>query len=127
MKEIQRSPDTPDFLFVEPSSQIVTRELRDVAAMGLRDVPYEIGAFLTLVDGPMFESWWEERQPLLLGQITDADLVAVSQADQLTAEDLERLRSTLKPYAGEVLPLSVESGQGVDAVLSRLDGDVRTE
>ena len=63
IKKFRRDID-PDFLFIEPSEIVVTREMRIVSSMGLRDVKYATGPFITLVDGPAFEVSWEERRPL---------------------------------------------------------------
>lgn len=112
----------PDYLFVEPSSQVLTKELHDVTAMALRDVSYEIGPFVTLIDGPMFEYWWEERQPLLLGQVAGADLVAVSQVDRLGDGDFEGIRRQLEPHVqGYLLALASSRGEGVPRVVARID------
>ena len=53
-KKLKKKYD-PDVLFIEPSEAVVTQELRDVSAMGLRDIKYDIGPFITLVDGPDFD------------------------------------------------------------------------
>jgi G3E family GTPase len=103
---------------VEPSSQVLTHELRTVAGMALRDISYEIGPLLTLVDGSLFESWWEERRELLLGQVSGADLVAVSQADTLEPEQLSAVREALRRHGPDPLRLSVPEGWGVDEVLA---------
>lgn len=108
----------PDYLFVEPSSQVLTHELRTVAGMALRDISYEIGAFITLVDGSMFDTWWEERRELLLGQVSGADLVAVSQADVLQPEELEQVQKKLNAHAQGVLALSVPEGWGVEQMVA---------
>ena len=59
-KKLKRDID-PDLLFIEPSEMVVTQELLDVTAMGLRDIHYDIGPFITLVDGPQFGFMWNER------------------------------------------------------------------
>ncbi len=121
-KELKRSHD-PDFLFIEPSEMVVTQELRDVTAMGLRDIRYEIGPFITLVDGPLFEFLWSERRTLLLGQVKDADLVAVSRADSIDAGELIKVRQELDRYCPNVITLSVRSGDGLAEVVKRVCGE----
>ena len=59
-KKLKRSVD-PDYLFLEPSEMIVTRELRGVLSMGLRDIRYAVGPLVTLIDGGSFSFNWEER------------------------------------------------------------------
>jgi G3E family GTPase len=122
-KELKRSHD-PDFLFIEPSEMVVTQELRDVTAMGLRDIYYDIGPFITLVDGPLFAFLWSERRALLLGQVKDADLVAVSRADAIDAGELNEVRQELDRYCSNVIALSVRSGDGLAEVVKRVCGEV---
>jgi G3E family GTPase len=121
-KELKRNHD-PDFLFIEPSEMIVTQELRDVTAMGLRDIRYDIGPFITLVDGPLFEFLWSERRSLLLGQVKDADLVAVSRADSIDVGELSKVRQALSGYCSNVIALSVRSGDGLAEVVKRVSGE----
>ena len=122
-KELKRSHD-PDFLFIEPSEMVVTQELRDVTAMGLRDIRYDIGPFITLVDGPLFEFLWSERRTLLLGQVKDADLVAVSRADSIDAGELNIIRQTLDRYSSNLIALSIRNGDGLAEVVNRVCGEV---
>lgn len=119
LKQILRT-SAPDFLFVEPSGMVVTKELRDVSAMALRDVSYDIGAFITLVDGPMFDSWWSDRRQLLLGQVADADLLAISRTDLLKSEQVEQVQVNLEPYANGMMALSTRHGWGVDEVVGQI-------
>jgi len=118
-KEIKRSHD-PDFLFIEPSEMVVTQELRDVTAMGLRDIRYDIGPFITLVDGSLFDFLWSERRTLLLGQVKDADLVAVSRVDSIDSAELTKVRDTLNGCGTDLLTLSVRSGEGLMKVMKRV-------
>ncbi|MBC8438234.1 MAG: hypothetical protein H8D87_00910 [Deltaproteobacteria bacterium] len=85
----------PDYLFLEPSEMIVTRELRDVVNMGLRDLKYGIGPFITLIDGPSFSFHWEERPKLIQGQIQDADIVALSKTDRIDSIKIKQICDTL--------------------------------
>lgn len=120
-KSIQRN-HKPDYLFVEPSEMVITKELRDVAAMGRRDTVYEIGPFITLIDGPQFESVWEERRPLICGQIHDADVVAISRTDRLAPPQVEAIRHQLKPHSHTAMLLSSTTGEGVQELLHRIVG-----
>lgn len=121
-KELKRNHN-PDFLFIEPSEMVVTQELRDVTAMGLRDIHYDIGPFITLVDGPLFDFLWSERRSLLLGQVKDADLVAVSRADAIEAGELIKVRQALDRYCSKLITLSVRSGDGLAEVVKRVCGE----
>jgi G3E family GTPase len=119
IKEIKRTIN-PDYLFVEPSEMVLTQEMLDATRMGLRDVSYDIGPFITLIDGPAFNQIWEERQPLLRGQIYQADLVAVSRADLLPPEGFPKIAETMDGLSNSIIRLSAEKGQGVEEVMQKL-------
>ena len=111
----------PDLLFIEPSEMVVTRELKDVAAMGLRDIHYDTGPFITLVDGPLFEFLWSERRALLMGQVKDADLVAVSRVDLIGSDELAHINSLLNGHSGPLIALSANNGTNVEEVAHSID------
>lgn len=121
IKEIKRTID-PDYLFIEPSEMVLTQEMLDATRMGLRDVSYEVGPFITLIDGPAFAQVWEERQPLLRGQIHKADLVAVSRADLVPADAYQWILDTLDGVSNSNIRLSVEQEQGLEEVMKKLTG-----
>ncbi len=110
----------PDLLFIEPSEMVVTQELLDVTAMGLRDIRYDIGPFITLVDGPQFGFLWTERQSLLLGQMHKADLVAVSRIDLIEHDELADINHTLKDYCPRLIALSTTNGSGIKEVVKQI-------
>ena len=112
-KRLKRSVN-PDFLFLEPSERIVTRELRDVVKMGLRDIRYDVGPIITLIDGPSFSFHWGERPKLLLGQIQDADRIALSRSDMIDSNEVEYIRETLNIEDNNLLLLSKHNSSSID-------------
>ena len=119
IKKIKRSHD-PAFLFVEPSEMVVTQELQNVAAMGHRDVRYQIGPLITLVDAPRFQFLWAERQRLIIGQIRDADIVALSRTDRLEDSSPDEIRNELRPYCNGIDLLSVHNSNSLEQVLMKV-------
>ncbi|MDH3390758.1 MAG: hypothetical protein OEL85_03045 [Desulfobulbaceae bacterium] len=117
-KKLKRSVN-PHFLFLEPSEMIVTSELRDVTKMALRDIQYEIGPFITLIDGPSFSFNWEERPKLLLGQMQDADRVAISRTDLINAKELEHIRGSLKAATNTLL-LSTQNSSSINELAQQI-------
>lgn len=113
LKKKLKKEINPDFLFLEPSELIVTNELRDVVKMGLRDMRYEIGPIITLIDGPSFDFQWEERPKLVLGQIQGADIVAISRTDLIDAEQIDYIRNNLN-IANHNLLLSKNNSSAID-------------
>lgn len=114
-KELTKSHN-PDVLFVEPSEIVVTKELRSVAAMGRRDIRYEIGPFITLIDGPLFAYLWQERRRLVLGQIDGADMVFISRCDQISPRELQEIQGVLAEYHNGIEGLSVHHDLGLKTI-----------
>lgn len=106
---------------------VTAHELRAAASMGLRDVKYDRGPIIALVDGPDFESMWEEREGWIRSQIHDADLVAISRTDLLNGRDVDRISSVLGQCSGNVTPLSTKDGTGIDVVMKLVVGNNRTQ
>ena len=125
-KELKKTHN-PDVLFIEPSEMIVTEELRNVAAMGRRDVRYEIGPFITLVDGPLFRFLWQERRKLLLGQVSDADRVVISRCDQIDPQELQEIQGFLADYHNGIQELSVHQNLGIEPLWTNLSEKLKIE
>ncbi len=119
IKKIKRSHD-PEFLFIEPSEMVVTQELQNVTAMGHRDVRYQIGPLVTLVDAPRFPFMWAERQQLMIGQIKGADIVALSRIDRLEDSSPDEIRNVLGPYCNGINLLSVHDSDSLEQVLMKV-------
>jgi G3E family GTPase len=99
---------------------IVTRELRDVVKMGLRDIKFDIGPFITLIDGPSFEFQWQERPKLLQGQIEGADRVAISRTDMIATKEVEHIRGILSVQNTDILLLSRQTSSVVDELAKQI-------
>jgi G3E family GTPase len=121
IKDFRRN-HSPDYLFIEPSELVVTAEMRNVVRMGLRDIIYEVGPYITLINGLDFQALWRERRPLLLGQINLADIVALSQADLLNSEQVAEILDILKPHCDDAILLSSRSGAGIEEMLKTVEG-----
>lgn len=115
MKHIKREHD-PDYLFIEPSELVTTSELRDVIAMGLRDIAFHPGPLITLVDGPNFDFLWAERQRLIRDQVANADVIAVSRLDCIDTDTFEKIQTTLKPYGQDLRGMSTHNNTGIKSI-----------
>ncbi len=93
---------------------IVTKELRNVTKMGLRDIQYYIGPFITLIDGPSFSFNWEERPKLLVGQMQDVDRVALSRTDMIDSTQIEHIRKILNVAGNNLLLLSNQNSSSIN-------------
>ena len=96
---------------------VVTQELQNVAAMGHRDVRYQIGPLITLVDAPQFPFMWAERQQLIIGQINGADVVALSRTDRLEDSSPDEIREVLRPYCNGIDLLSVHDSDSLEKMM----------
>lgn len=99
---------------------VVTRELRDVVKMGLRDIQYDIGPFITLIDGPSFSFQWQERPKLLLGQIQNADRVAISRADSIDKSQIVNISEILNIPDYDLLQLSMQNSSSIDQLVQQI-------
>lgn len=105
---------------------VTTQELAAAATAGLRDCSYDIGPFITLVDGPEFEETWAFRQKLLEAQIEGADLVAISRADLLENQSRARIEHVLKDVASNLIELSTVNNRGMEPILNLVAPDCWT-
>lgn len=95
---------------------VLTGELRSVVTMARRDVTYDIGSFITLIDGPNFDFIWRERKDLLIEQIRDADLVMLSRSDLLGEARVAEVKRVLGSLITDLNLLSTRKSIGVDHV-----------
>ncbi len=116
-KELKRQHN-PDFLFIEPSEMVVTQELKNVMAMGRRDITYEIGPMITLIDGPDFDSLWQDRSFLMIGQIKDASMVLLTRTDLVEEACIHEIQQRLLNYTDSLVPVSVPSDRGIQEVMT---------
>ena len=121
VKEFKRQ-SSPDFLFIEPSEMVPTLEMRDLTLLGRRNMAYDLGPFITLVEGSAFQTLWQERQPLLLAQMAGADLVAVSKSDLIDAGRMAEIVDILQAHTHGILQLSTRSGLGLKEVVKAIAG-----
>lgn len=112
---------------IEPSEMVVTRELREVAAMGLRDVHYDVGPLVALVDGPNFEFMWNERRHLVKGQMDGADVVAISRTDRIDEARHHTIRRALGYKAETLYLFSSRNGIGVEKLWQCIEAFTRND
>lgn len=118
-KKLKRSID-PDYLFLEPSEMIVTSELRSVLSMGLRDIKYTIGPFITLIDSASFAFNWEERKKLLLGQVQDTDQIALTRVDLIDEKQVKYICGSLNIRQKNILRLRRQETESIDILGHRI-------
>ena len=88
-----------------------------MAAMGHRDMRYQIGPLITLVDAPRFSFMWAERQQLIIGQINGADVVALSRTDRLEDASPDDIQKVLRPHRNGIDLLSIHDSDSLEKML----------
>ena len=96
---------------------VVTQELQNVTAMAHRDVRYQTGPLITLVDAPRFSFMWAERQQLIIGQIDGADIVVLSRSDKPEDVSPDDIRNVLRAYRNEIDLLSVRDSGSLEKLM----------
>lgn len=99
---------------------IETSELRNVVQMGLRDIRYEVGPFITLIDAPSFSFHWEERPLLLRAQVQGADNVALSRTDLIGPDQIKEIRKELSIAGNNLLLLSKENSGSIEKLAQQI-------
>jgi G3E family GTPase len=122
MKKIKNELD-PDFLFVEPFELVTTNEIRTATTMGLRDIDYEIGPYIALIDAPTFDLFWEERRPTLLNHAMGADMVAITRVDLVGDREVDDILNCLRSHINgtPVIELSPERDRGLREALALVE------
>ena len=119
IKDIRRTVN-PDYLFIEPFELVVTAEILTALAMGQRDVDYEVGPVIALIDAPEFDFLWQERKQTLLNYISGCHGVAITRVDLVDKQKLKMIREALKneTQRDDVLLVSVPDNEGIDKVMA---------
>jgi G3E family GTPase len=88
--------------------------------MGLRDICYDVGPIITLIDGPSFSFNWEERPKLLLGQMQDVDRVVISRTDMIDSKQIEHIRKILNVAGNNLLLLSNQNTYSINELAQQI-------
>jgi G3E family GTPase len=60
---------------------------------------------------------WAERQQLIIGQISGADVVALSRFDRLEDSSPDEIRAALRPYCNGIDLLSVHDSDSLEKMM----------
>lgn len=116
IKKFKRESD-PEFLFIEPSEMVIAKEIRDVVLMGQRDVKYEVGPVIALVDGEGFRDNWQERRHLLIKHLSGADAAFISRIDLLSESRTKSIGLALAEMGFSAWPLSTRQSLSAHQVV----------
>lgn len=115
---------SPDLVLVEPTGVAIPRQVKAAAAMGTRTAKIEIGPVVVLFDATRPDELldMELMGRLVTAQLSDADIVAVSKVDAVSAEQVEEAREAAAKVIprAEFIPVSALDGTGIDTLVERI-------
>ncbi|GAB4251594.1 MAG: hypothetical protein Kow00129_12460 [Thermoleophilia bacterium] len=115
---------SPDLVLVEPTGVAIPRQVKAAAAMGSRSTRVDIGPVIVLFDATRPDELldMELMGRLVTAQLADADIVAVSKVDAVSAEQVEQAREAARGVipAAEFVPVSAVDGTGIDILAERI-------
>jgi G3E family GTPase len=97
----------PDYVLLEPSGIAQPADLAETANRYAAAVDGVV--IVTLIDAERYEILAEVVGPMLEGQMSQADVIAVNKQDALTAEHFERVLAAVRAAAPEVPAVAVSA------------------
>ena len=114
----------PDYVLVEPTGVAVPHQVKLAAKMGGRDAKISIGPAIVLFDATRPAELLDMAMlgQLVVTQIKDADIVAISKVDAVGQAALPETEQKIRELneRAEVLRLSSFTGLGIDLLLERV-------
>jgi G3E family GTPase len=114
----------PDYVLVEPTGVAVPHQVKLAAKMGGRDAKISIGPAIVLFDAtrPVELLDMQMLGQLVVTQVKDADIVAISKIDAVDKNSVEESSRKLRELneRAEILRISSFTGEGLDQLLDRI-------
>ena len=111
----------PDYVLVEPTGVAVPHQVKLAAKMGSRDAKISIGPAIVLFDAtrPAELLDMDMLGQLVVTQIKDADIVAISKVDAVDEAALEETARKIRELneRAQILRISSFTGEGIDQLL----------
>jgi G3E family GTPase len=107
----------PDIVIIEPTGIAVPQSVRDTALLTVSKTGVVIGPTIVLFDTTRAEKLltYETLQRLVNAQLKDADVIAMSKADAVPADLVEKASAAVRVInpAAQRIRLSVKTGEGI--------------
>lgn len=111
----------PDHVLVEPTGVAVPRQVKMAAKMGGRDAKISLGPAIVLFDAtrPAELLDMDMLGQLVVTQVKDADVVAISKVDAVDESATEEAAQKIREFneSAEILNLSSFTGAGVERII----------
>jgi len=111
----------PDHMLVEPTGVAVPHQVKLAARMGGRDAKVSLGPAVVLFDAtrPAELLDMDQLGQLVITQVKDADVIAISKVDAVEETSLEETIENVREHndRAEILRLSSFTGLGIDRIV----------
>ena len=111
----------PDHVIVEPTGVAIPHQVKTAAMMGMRQGKIAMGASIVLFDAtrPAELLDMDLMGVLVVNQVEDADVLAISKVDAVSAEVLKDVRERVHKLnePAEMINLSSFTGEGLDQIV----------
>ncbi len=114
----------PEFVLVEPTGVAVPHQVKLAARMGGRDAKINVGPAIVLFDSTRPAELLDMHMlgQLVVTQVTDADIVAISKVDAVDEASKTDSASKIRELnaKAEIIFISSFTGEGLDQLLDRM-------
>jgi G3E family GTPase len=114
----------PDHILVEPTGVAVPHQVKQAAQMGNRDAKISLGPAVILFDAtrPAELLDMDMLGRLVVTQVTDADIIAISKIDAVEEQAVEDAIAKVKEFneKAEIVKLSTFENIGIDEICQRI-------
>jgi len=112
----------PDIIIIEPTGMAVPNSIRQTVLMlSAKRIDLAIGPTVVLFDTTRFEKLltYETLKRLITTQLTDADIIALSKTDSVSAEAAGRAADAVRQInpKAEIIRLSTRTGEGLERLV----------
>lgn len=114
----------PEFVLVEPTGVAVPHQVKLAARMGGRDAKIDVGPAIVLFDSTRPAELLDMHMlgQLVVTQVTDADIVAISKVDAVDEASKTDSANKIRELneKAEIIFISSFTGEGLDQLLDRM-------
>lgn len=115
----------PDIVIIEPTGLAVPSSIRETIMSSPSHPDISMGPTIVLFDTMRMEKLlgYESLKRLIVAQMIDADIVALSKADSVPEEKLIEARNAVRMInpGAQIMPLSTNRGEGVAALIQAME------
>ncbi len=115
-----------DIVIIEPTGLAVPSSIREAIMSWPGHLDISMGPTIVLFDATRMEKLlgYESLKRLIVAQMVDADIIALSKGDSIQEEELIEARNIVQRInpGAQIMMLSSKRGDGVEALIKAMDG-----